>query len=131
MICIFIIFLLVVYHSLREVAGIVGEYWVVGVDIEQYEEQEPDKYLRGLWQKHTDSKVLKTFRNYFSIVASPPVSFENFTALINEYRKKPPFNFSNPIDNLGGVVQVTKQELIFRILISAVKKKSDFLINWD
>lgn len=75
------------------------------MDIEQYDQHEPDKYLRGLWQKQTDLKMLKAFRNYFSIVASPPVSFDNFTTLINEYRRKPPFNFSNPVDNLGGVVQ--------------------------
>ena len=79
------------------------------MDIEQYDEKEPDKYLRGLWQKHTDSKMLKVFRSYFSVVASAPINYDNFTTLINEYRKKPPFNFSNPIDNLGGVVQVTKQ----------------------
>lgn len=89
------------------------------MDIEQYDQHEPDKYLRGLWQKQTDLKMLKAFRNYFSIVASPPVSFDNFTTLINEYRRKPPFNFSNPVDNLGGVVQVAnkfffkKQILIF------------------
>ncbi|XP_043474610.1 guanylate cyclase 32E isoform X1 [Leptopilina heterotoma] len=86
-----------------------GEYWVVGVDIEQYDQHEPDKYLRGLWQKQTDLKMLKAFRNYFSIVASPPVSFDNFTTLINEYRRKPPFNFSNPVDNLGGVVQIVPE----------------------
>ncbi|XP_071581869.1 receptor-type guanylate cyclase Gyc76C-like [Temnothorax nylanderi] len=85
-----------------------GEYWVVGVDIEQYDEKRPSKYLRGLWQKKTDLSVVNAYRNYFSIVASAPINFTNFTQLVNEYRQKPPFNFTNPLANVGGIVQVTK-----------------------
>lgn len=78
------------------------------MDIEQYDESQPDKYLRGLWQKETDFSVLKAYRSYFSIVASAPMGFDNFTRLINDYRQKPPFNYRNPLANVGGVVQVTK-----------------------
>lgn len=84
-----------------------GEYWVVGVDIEQYDEKRPDKYFRGLWQRKTNSSILKAYRSYFSVVASAPIYSTNFTRMVNSYRQKPPFNFSNPLANMGGIIQVT------------------------
>ncbi|XP_067205075.1 guanylate cyclase 32E [Linepithema humile] len=86
-----------------------GEYWVVGVDIEQYDEERPDKYLRGLWQKETNLTIVKAYRSYFSIVASTPINFMNFTRLVNEYRQKPPFNFTNPLAHVGGIVQAVAE----------------------
>ncbi|XP_050465647.1 guanylate cyclase 32E isoform X1 [Cataglyphis hispanica] len=86
-----------------------GEYWVVGVDIEQYDEKRPDKYLRGLWQKKMDLSIVNAYRNYFSIVASAPINFMNFTRLVNEYRQKPPFNFTNPLAKVGGIVQIVPE----------------------
>lgn len=87
-----------------------GEYWVVGVDIEQYDEKRAHKYLRGLWQKETDLSIVNAYRSYFSIVASAPINFMNFTRNVNEYRQKPPFNFTNPLANVGGIVQVTTRD---------------------
>ncbi|XP_050465649.1 guanylate cyclase 32E isoform X2 [Cataglyphis hispanica] len=86
-----------------------SEYWVVGVDIEQYDEKRPDKYLRGLWQKKMDLSIVNAYRNYFSIVASAPINFMNFTRLVNEYRQKPPFNFTNPLAKVGGIVQIVPE----------------------
>ncbi|XP_011254353.1 guanylate cyclase 32E [Camponotus floridanus] len=86
-----------------------GEYWVVGVDIEQYDEKRPDKYLRGLWQKEMDLSIVNAYRSYFSIVASAPINFMNFTRLVNKYRQKPPFNFTNPLAKVGGVVQIVPE----------------------
>lgn len=90
----------------------IGEYWVVGVDIEQYDEKRPDKYLRGLFQKEMDLSIVNAYRSYFSIVASAPINFMNFTRLVNKYRQKPPFNFTNPLAKVGGVVQVTIRDEI-------------------
>ncbi|XP_070160139.1 guanylate cyclase 32E [Polyergus mexicanus] len=86
-----------------------GEYWVVGVDIEQYDEKRPDKYLRGLWQKEMDLSIVNAYRSYFSIVASAPINFMNFTRLVNKYRQKPPFNFTNPLAKVGGIVQIVPE----------------------
>lgn len=80
---------------------------MVGVDIEQYDEKRPDKYFRGLWQKKTNSSILKAYRSYFSVVASTPIYSKNFTRMVNEYRQRPPFNFTNPLANIGGIIQVT------------------------
>ncbi|XP_025074947.1 guanylate cyclase 32E [Pogonomyrmex barbatus] len=110
-----------------------GEYWVVGVDIEQYDEKRPDKYLRGLWQKETDLSIVNAYRSYFSIVASAPINIMNFTKLINEYRQKPPFNFTNPLANIGGVVQIVPEtaylydavHLYERSLLAALDEKRD------
>ncbi|XP_012260738.2 guanylate cyclase 32E isoform X3 [Athalia rosae] len=86
-----------------------GNYWVLGVDLEEYDEKSPDKYLRGLLQDRTNLAITQAFRSYFSIVASPPVNFENFTRVINKYRRKPPFNFTNPLAIVGGVVQIVPE----------------------
>lgn len=80
---------------------------MVGVDIEQYDEKRPDKYFRGLWQRKTNSSILKAYRSYFSVVASAPIYSGNFTRMVNAYRQRPPFNFSNPLANMGGIIQVT------------------------
>ncbi|XP_043487729.1 guanylate cyclase 32E [Polistes fuscatus] len=77
-----------------------GEYWVVGINFDQYDEQKPDKYLHGLYQDRIkDYSVLKAYRNYFGIVASAPIGYQNFTKLINDYMQKPPFNSTNPLSS--------------------------------
>nr|XP_031850372.1 guanylate cyclase 32E [Nomia melanderi] len=86
-----------------------GEYWVVGVDIEQYDEKRPDKYFRGLWQTKTNSSILNAYRSYFSVVASAPIYSKNFTRMVHAYRQKPPFSFSNPLATVGGVVQIVPE----------------------
>ncbi|XP_017892327.1 guanylate cyclase 32E-like isoform X3 [Ceratina calcarata] len=86
-----------------------GEYWVVGVDIEQYDEKHPGKYFRGLWEKKTNSSILDAYRSYFSVVATAPFYSKNFTRLVNEYRQKAPFNFTNPIASVGGIVQIVPE----------------------
>ncbi|XP_054008171.1 guanylate cyclase 32E [Hylaeus anthracinus] len=86
-----------------------GDYWVVGVDIEQYDEKQPDKYFWDLWQRKTNSSILKAYRSYFSVVASAQIYSTNFTRLVNEYRQKPPFNFTNPLPNISDVVQIVPE----------------------
>lgn len=49
-----------------------GEYFVVGIDIEQYDPSAPDKYLRGLLQDKTDEKSITAFKSYLGILPSPP-----------------------------------------------------------
>lgn len=83
-----------------------GEYFVVGVDIEQYDADNPAKYLRGLLRDDTDKVAEKAFRNYLGVVPSSPVGFENFTMLVNSYMERPPFNFPNPLTYLGGTKRV-------------------------
>ncbi|XP_018338733.1 PREDICTED: guanylate cyclase 32E-like [Trachymyrmex septentrionalis] len=86
-----------------------GEYFVVGIDIEFYDEKHPNKYLKGLLQKNIDFSIIRAYRSYFSIVASAPINYMNFTRLVNKYRQKPPFNFTNPSANVGGIVQIVPE----------------------
>lgn len=74
-----------------------GEYFVVGVDIEQYDANDPDKYLRGLLKDKdkTDPVAEAAFRNYLGIVPSSPVGFKAFSAKVNTYMEMPPFKFPN------------------------------------
>ncbi|KAG7202068.1 hypothetical protein KM043_004743 [Ampulex compressa] len=86
-----------------------GEYWVVGVDLEEYDAVRPDKYFRGLLQRTTDRSLLKAYRSYFSVVASAPKYSQNFTQLVSLYRQKPPFNFTNPAAHYGGLIQIVPE----------------------
>lgn len=82
-----------------------NEYWVVGVDIEQYERDNPEKYLKGLLRDEPEPVAVRAFRHYFAVVASAPApsAFSNFTHAVNAYMERPPFNFPNPLTALGGV----------------------------
>lgn len=64
--------------------SLIGEYFVVGVDIEQYDATFPDKYLRGLLQDKTDDYSISAFRSYLAIVPSAPVAFDEFARLVNQ-----------------------------------------------
>lgn len=55
-----------------------GEYFVVGIDIEQYDATAPDKYLRGLLQDKSDNECISAFKSYLGILPSPPNNFERF-----------------------------------------------------
>lgn len=55
-----------------------GEYFVVGIDIEQYDPSSPDKYLRGLLLEKIDSMAEEAFQSYLGIFPTAPTSFENF-----------------------------------------------------
>ncbi|KAI4461133.1 guanylyl cyclase [Holotrichia oblita] len=77
------------------------EYFVIGVDINQYDKQNPTAYFRGLLREENDPEAPKAFRNYIGVVASSPVGFENFTNLVNSYMVKEPFNFPNPLKVIG------------------------------
>ncbi|CAH0555549.1 unnamed protein product [Brassicogethes aeneus] len=83
-----------------------GEYFVVGVDIEQYDNENPKKYLHGLLKDDVDPVAEKAYRSYLGVVPSSPVGFLNFTNLVNSYMEKPPFNFPNPLTYFGGAKRI-------------------------
>ncbi|XP_065155989.1 guanylate cyclase 32E isoform X2 [Atheta coriaria] len=78
-----------------------GEYFVVGVDIDEYNEKNPATYLQGFLTEEADPSAQQAFRHYLGVVPSSPVGFENFTVQVNTYLEKPPFNFSNPLNHLN------------------------------
>ncbi|KAJ8681433.1 hypothetical protein QAD02_017220, partial [Eretmocerus hayati] len=88
-----------------------GEYWVVGVNTETYIDREPDVYVRGLLKKHVEPPALHVLKNYFSVIGSAPIGYLDFTNKINEYRQKPPFNFTNPLRSFKqeGHIQVVPE----------------------
>lgn len=84
-----------------------GEYWVVGVDTEQYDPANPEKYLKALLRDETNPVAQRAFRSYLGVVPSPPVGFENFSEQVNRYMEKPPFNFPNPLIYIGAYKTVS------------------------
>ncbi|KAL1497780.1 hypothetical protein ABEB36_008678 [Hypothenemus hampei] len=82
-----------------------GEYFVVGVDIEQYDNKNPSKYLRGLLRDAdlpNDQVAQSAYKSYLGVVPTSPIGFENFTVMVNAYMEQPPFNFPNPLSYFGG-----------------------------
>ncbi|CAM1291419.1 Uncharacterised protein g121 [Pycnogonum litorale] len=79
-----------------------GEYFVVGLDITQYIEYDPGRFMRGLLRDQIDEEAKIAFASYIGVVATvPDKSFKNFTEKINEYIQKEPFNFQNPLTVFG------------------------------
>lgn len=59
---------------------------MVGVDIEQYQMDEPDKYLRGLLKDKDsmDISIVDAFRSYLAIAPSAPIKFNEFTKQVSD-----------------------------------------------
>lgn len=83
--------LLVAMEERRLLSG--GEYFVVGVELEQYDERDPEKYLRGVLTSSPDPVILRALTGYLRVAPSPSANMKNFSVNVNEYMKKPPFNF--------------------------------------
>ena len=93
-----------VFHQQQQLPG---EYFVLGVDLDRYDVDNPSKYLRGLLKDDLDRKAIEAFENYVGVVGSPSGSdFDNFTQMVNDYLERPPFNFPNPLTYFGGVKRV-------------------------
>lgn len=60
-----------------------GDYFVVGVDIDQYDAALPTKYMHGLLQTTPDPDAVEAFRHYLGIVPSAPVRFEEFAVKVS------------------------------------------------
>ncbi|KAH8378938.1 hypothetical protein KR009_002164 [Drosophila setifemur] len=86
-----------------------GEYFVVGIDIEQYEPAKPEKYLSGLLLDDVDPQAVQAFQSYLGIVPTAPVSFATFANEVNKYMERPPFNFPNPLGLFGGAKQISAE----------------------
>ncbi|ALC44253.1 CG10738 [Drosophila busckii] len=86
-----------------------GEYFVVGIDIEQYEPAQPEKYLRGLLKEEVEPLAVQAFQSYVGILPTAPVSFATFAHEVNRYMERPPFNFPNPLGLYGGTKQISAE----------------------
>lgn len=62
-----------------------GDYFVVGVDLEQYSTTEPDKYLRGVLNNVTEEAAIKAYQSYLGIVPSAAVDFDEFAKQVREF----------------------------------------------
>jgi hypothetical protein len=80
---------------------------VLGVDTEQYDPANPEKYLKALLRDEANPVAQRAFRSYLGVVPSPPVGFENFSERVNYYMEQPPFSFPNPLTYLGAYKTVS------------------------
>ena len=80
---------------------------MVGVDTEQYDPANPEKYLKALLRDETNPVAQRAFRSYLGVMPSPPVGFENFSEQVNRYMEQPPFNFPNPLFYFGAYKTVS------------------------
>lgn len=100
-----------------------GEYFVVGIDIEQYDASAPDKYLRGLLQDKTDAECHVAFKSYLGIVPSPTINFDEFSKQVSSWSFEPTSKYintqsvleSNPIKMTGN--QLWVHAWVWRIML--------------
>lgn len=64
-----------------------GDYFVVGVDIEQYDASKPDKYMRGILMEKSDGVAEKAFRSYLGIFPTASVAFGEFAKEVTLFEK--------------------------------------------
>lgn len=60
-----------------------GEYFVVGMNIEQYDAAEPEKYLKSVLQRESESMVMTAYQSYLGVLPSAPLGFDSFAAQVN------------------------------------------------
>ncbi|XP_046809093.1 speract receptor isoform X2 [Lucilia cuprina] len=110
-----------------------GDYFVVGIDIEQYDASKPEKYMRGLLMEKSDERAEKAFQSYLGIFPTAPLGFQEFAKEVNKYMEQPPFNFPNPLGYFGGSKQISAEaaylydavHLYANALIRVLQKKGN------
>ncbi|XP_022917688.1 guanylate cyclase 32E [Onthophagus taurus] len=83
-----------------------GEYFVVGVHIEQYAPKAPARYFMDMLKDEVIPQAEKAFQSYIGIVPTSPIGFKNFTRLVNRYMEKEPFRYPNPAAEVGGQKEI-------------------------
>lgn len=78
-----------------------GEYFVVGINIVPYFLDRPEKYLKDIFNVEIEPVLQESYKNYLGIVPSPAQEFDEFSRKVNEYARKPPFNFGNVLAQTG------------------------------
>lgn len=58
------------------------DYFVVGIDLEQYDSRQPDKYLKGVLQDNQEKSIVEAFNSYIAVVPSASIGFENFASQV-------------------------------------------------
>lgn len=91
-----------------------GEYFVVGVNVGQYDSKDPQAYFRGIFSKNVTRDIQDAFRYFVAVVLSPPIypEYDAFTRKVNEYLEAPPFIFENPFKKDGGL-KIIKPEAAY------------------
>lgn len=69
----------------RYLSSHAGEYFVVGMDIEQYDSSNPAKYLMGLLNDEQESWVGLAYRSYLAVLPSPLVGFDDFAEKVSDH----------------------------------------------
>lgn len=91
-----------------------GDYFVVGVDLEQYDPKSPEKYLKGLLQSKQNPRVVDAFRSYVAIVPSAPVGFDEFAVEVRVFdsffNRTNPLNLSTTIKNKNFILLFVSQQ---------------------
>jgi len=69
-----------------------GEYFVVGVNLDAYNQEDPTQYMKCLLREEVDPYIMDAFTGYLGVVPSSSDSFNDFSMKVKEYLSKPPFD---------------------------------------
>lgn len=70
-----------------------GEYFVVGMDIEQYDASDPEKYLKGILHSEQEPWVGEAYQSYLAVLPSPLIGFDDFAKKVRRKSVCPPGQF--------------------------------------
>ncbi|GAU94364.1 hypothetical protein RvY_06150-2 [Ramazzottius varieornatus] len=73
------------------------DYFVVGVYLNHYKQEDPAKYLRGVFEPSVSQKSFKAFKSFLGVIPTKRsefhVEFREFNNEVNVWLQRPPFNF--------------------------------------
>ncbi|XP_070503442.1 speract receptor [Chironomus tepperi] len=103
-----------------------GEYFVIGMDIEQYDTSDPEKYLKGILHSEQEPWVGEAYLSYFAVFPSPTIGFDKFSVKVNKFLELPPFEHPNPLKPFNKAKQIRAEAAY---LYDAVHLYADALVN--
>lgn len=72
---------------------------MVGMDIEQYDTADPEKYLKGLLASEQEAWVAEAYKSYLAVLPSPTIGFESFADKVSARLKVTPMLVINENSN--------------------------------
>jgi hypothetical protein len=61
-------------------------------------------------ESEEDIIAQRLFRYYIGVMSSPASGFQEFSRQVNRYLELPPFQFSNPLNDVGGQRRVCREK---------------------
>ncbi|KAL7636452.1 UNVERIFIED_CONTAM: hypothetical protein RMT77_013227 [Armadillidium vulgare] len=83
-----------------------GEYFVVGVMLQEYNRQKPQQYLQDFLSEESNATIQRSYQNFIGVIPTAPIDSEKFHSKVDLHLGLPPFNYPNAVQSLGGIKKI-------------------------